>query len=135
MGTNNTIIRHSLRTVAAAAVAVLAGLNAQAGYETTVLADNPLAFYPLNLSVDNAGTATDASGNGNSAPYYNVYLADGPTPYITNSGAFSADVQSYVDLGAVANTAILQFTGPHHSRGLGAALRFLPLWRHHRQGV
>ena len=47
--------------------AVSAG-NIYADYHSTVLGDQPVAYYPVNSSVDPAGfTATDLSGNGNNA--------------------------------------------------------------------
>ena len=84
-------------------------------YETTVLNDNPLGYWPLDLSVDTSGSATDLSGNGNNGTYVNISSPgneiSGPSKYITNGVSFNG-TNTYVDLSAGANTALMNFGGP-----------------------
>ena len=47
-------------------------MHACADHKSTVLNDAPLADYPLDLTIDSGGTASDLSGNGNDATYYNT---------------------------------------------------------------
>jgi autotransporter-associated beta strand protein len=86
----------------------------RADYQSTVLGDTPLAYYPLNLDVDTNGFATDLSGNGNTGTNVNVYSgfdnAAGPSDFITNAINFDGFTQ-YIDLGnGVADS--LNFSGP-----------------------
>ena len=88
-------------------------VSARANYESTVLADHPIAYYALDLTIDNSGTATDLSGNGNNSAYYNIYPSAGPSAYLPNAAFFTGSyLQSFVDLGSGTNTAILNFWGP-----------------------
>src|ERR1700748_2478723 len=91
----------------------LAAFSARADYQSTVLADKPIAYFALDLTVDNGGTATDLSGNGNSSAYYNIYPVSGPTAFLPNAAFFTGDpnIQSYVDLSTGGNTSILDFGG------------------------
>jgi autotransporter-associated beta strand protein len=81
-----------------------------ADYRSTVLADTPLAFYPLDLSVDTSGTATDVSGNSNDGSYVNITSginnAAGPSAFITNSINFDGTATS-VDLSPAASLTSL----------------------------
>lgn len=87
--------------------------SVRADYQSTVLADHPIAYFALDLTIDNSGTATDLSGNGNDSTYYNIYPSTGPSSYLPNAANFSgAYLQSYVDLGSGTNTSILNFGGP-----------------------
>ncbi|HEV2435366.1 MAG TPA: LamG-like jellyroll fold domain-containing protein [Verrucomicrobiae bacterium] len=89
----------------------------KADYQSTVLADHPVGYWPLNLSDTNAGSgiATDLSGNGNNGSYVNIYQGynnvPGPSPYITNGISFDG-LSTYVDLGTGNNPALLNFGGP-----------------------
>ncbi|HZI33170.1 MAG TPA: LamG-like jellyroll fold domain-containing protein, partial [Candidatus Binatia bacterium] len=104
--------------LAAVAITVLSAASARADYQSTVLADNPIAYYPLNLATDtkqNGGgqyLATDLSGNTNDGVYVNIYPGynnvTGPSAYITNGVAF--DYLEYVDLSTGSNTALLNFS-------------------------
>lgn len=86
--------------------------SVRAGYESTVLGDNPLAYFALDLTVDTNGTATDLSGNGNDSGYYNLSPAAGPTAYIPNAAYFAgSSVESFVDLSSGVNAGILNFGG------------------------
>ncbi|HSY18701.1 MAG TPA: LamG-like jellyroll fold domain-containing protein, partial [Candidatus Acidoferrales bacterium] len=108
-------IRNSVRqpapwfAVAAAAVLATAPM-ARADYQSTVVADSPLAFYPLNLAVDTGGTATDVSGNGNDGSYVNIFSGfnntNGPSAYIANAVSFDG-VDTSVDLSGVASLTSL----------------------------
>ena len=84
-----------------------------ADYVSTVLSDAPLAFYPLDLSVDTSGTATDVSGNGNDGTYVNIFSgynnAAGPSAFITNSIDFDGTDTS-VDLSPA--TSLTSLSGP-----------------------
>lgn len=103
-------------TVVAAGVLAIAPL-ARADYQSTVLADNPLAFYPLNLEVDTGGTATDVSGNGNDGAYVNIFSgfnnSTGPSAYITNAVSFdgfdtSVDLSGASSLTSLAGAVTLE---------------------------
>ena len=88
--------------------------TAHADYKSTVLGDNPIAYYALDLTIDNSGTATDLSGNGNNSTYYNLSAVPGPTAYLPNAAAFigsSVSPGSFVDLSSGPNTSIMNFGG------------------------
>jgi len=106
------IRRTCIGALIAAASVGLTAFNADADYTNVVLADTPVAFYPLDLTVDVNGTATDATGHGNDSTYYNIYPASGPSAYIPNAATFSPSVDSYVDLATGGSPGLLQFTGP-----------------------
>jgi autotransporter-associated beta strand protein len=84
-------------------------VTAVTNYQSVVLADHPLGFWPLNLNVDTGSTATDISGNGNDGTYVGVSASAGPSTNIPNAASFSG---SEVDLSTGTNTAILDFSGP-----------------------
>ena len=85
-------------------------------YQSAVLSDNPLGYWPLDLTDPNApdGIATDLSGNGNYGAYEGITpsgnLVAGPAPYITNAVSFNGS--GYVYLGSGNNPNYLNFTGP-----------------------
>jgi autotransporter-associated beta strand protein len=103
------------RPLIAIALVLMSGYTTRADYQSTVLSDSPLAYYPLNLNVDTGSTATDLSGNGNSGTYVNissgVNSTAGPSAYITNAVSFDG-VSTYVDLSTGGNPALLNFGGP-----------------------
>src|SRR5260221_10091078 len=102
----------SVRFLIASASVLIAIIPARANYQSTVLGDNPIAYYALDLTIDNAGTATDLSTNGNNSTYYNIYPVAGPTAYIPNASLFfGSSIISYVDLSTGSNTGILNFGG------------------------
>ena len=112
MKTLNKIHRQTGGALAALVLMSMAATVARADYKATVLNDKPLAYFALDLTVDNAGTATDLSGNGNSSTYYNIYPVTGPTAYIPNAANFAGQsVLSYVDLSTATNNSILNFGG------------------------
>jgi autotransporter-associated beta strand protein len=84
-------------------------------YKSTVLADGPLGYWPLDLTDANAanGIATDLSGNGNDGDYYGISasgnLVAGPSPYLANAASFNT---AEVDLGSGTNPLLLDFGGP-----------------------
>ncbi|MGC3958484.1 MAG: hypothetical protein QM813_11250 [Verrucomicrobiota bacterium] len=88
--------------------------SVHADYQSSVLADSPRAYYPLNLDVDTGSTASDVSGNGNSGTLVNIYSgfnnAVGPSPFITNGISFDG-FSTYIDLGAGSNPGLLDFAG------------------------
>ncbi len=107
--------RHSGRILTIATLALLATATARADYQSVVLTDHPLAFYPINSTVDPTGTtATDLSGNGNNGTYngttpqYNP--EPGPTTFIPQALQFDG-FTSFVDLSTGPNTSILNFGG------------------------
>jgi autotransporter-associated beta strand protein len=94
---------------------VLTSVSAvRADYQSIVLGDTPLAYYPLNLAVDTGSTATDLSGNGNPGTYVNIYSGfnnvPGPSAYITNGVSFDG-LSTYVDLSTGGNPGLLDFGG------------------------
>jgi hypothetical protein len=111
----NTPRLTAFRVVSTVAVALVAMANARASYQSTVLNDNPIAYYPLDVSIDATGTtATDLSGNNNNGTYVGntpqYGSVAGPTTFIPN--AFQFDGQSvWVDLSTGNNTSILNFGG------------------------
>lgn len=116
MKTQNSLrcLRHSL--LIAMAVAGTVSQNVRADYTSTVLGDNPIGFWPLNLGDTNGanGIATDLSGNTNNGAYVNIYAGynnvSGPSAYITNGISFDG-LSTYVDLSTGNNTALLNFGG------------------------
>lgn len=88
-------------------------------YQSAVLSDHPLGYWPLNFNLDTNTDdngyyiATDLSGNTNNGTYYGITPSGndvaGPTPYITNAVSFD---YSEVDLSTGSNIALLNFTGP-----------------------
>jgi autotransporter-associated beta strand protein len=104
---------HNGRILGALAV-VLIGISAARAtdYQSTVLSDSPLAYYPLNLNVDTGSTASDVSGNNNPGTFVNIFSgfnnAVGPSPYITNAISFDG-LSQYVDLG---DPTLFDFSGP-----------------------
>ena len=84
-------------------------------YQSSVLADDPLGYWPLDLTDTNAanGIATDLSGNGNDGYYYDITpsgnLVAGPSRYIANAASFNS---AEVDLGSGADPMLLDFGGP-----------------------
>jgi Concanavalin A-like lectin/glucanases superfamily len=109
------------KTIAAIALVLMTGNCARADYQSVILSDHPLAYYPLNLSADTNTDASgyyiasDLSGNDNNGVYINIYPGynnvSGPSSYITNGVSFDG-LTTYVDLGAGSNTALLNFSGP-----------------------
>ncbi len=85
-------------------------------YQSAVLSDNPIGYWPLDLTDPNAssGVATDLSGGGNNGSYESITpsgnLVAGPAPYITNAVSFNGS--GYVYLGFGNNPNYLNFTGP-----------------------
>ena len=115
MKTQNSILRFC-GGLLAMGLMLLATVTARADYQSTVLGDHPIAYFPLN-DITNAntgsGTTTDLSGNGNSSSYSLVYPATGPSAYITNAGLFLGPAYgSLVDLSTAPNAGILNFGGP-----------------------
>ena len=112
MKKTNSIGRlHGWFFIATASLCAIAQV-ARADYRAAVIGDTPLAFYPLDLSVDTSGTATDVSGNGNDGSYVNIFSgynnATGPSGFITNAVSFDG-YDTSVDLSSAPN---LSFTGP-----------------------
>jgi autotransporter-associated beta strand protein len=89
--------------------------NVHASYQSTVLSDGPLAYYPLNLNLETTGTASDLSGNANSGTYVNIdpvfNNVAGPSAFITNAVSFDGQT-TYVDLATGSNPGLLDFSGP-----------------------
>jgi hypothetical protein len=106
------------RTLTLLTLLALTASTARADYQSAVLNDHPVGYWPLSLYDANAtnGLATDLSGNGNTGTYVNISTgfndATGPSAYITNGVSFDGST-TYVDLSMPAvNTALLNFAGP-----------------------
>jgi Concanavalin A-like lectin/glucanases superfamily len=102
--------------IATSLLLMMAIVTARADYQSTVLADHPIAYFPLNdiTNLDTgSGTTVDLSGNGNNSSYSLVYPATGPSAYITNAGLFLGSAYgSSVNLGSAPNAGVLNFGGP-----------------------
>jgi autotransporter-associated beta strand protein len=111
----NQPVSCSVRGLMLAIVLGLAGaITVRADYQSTVLADNPLAYYPLNLEVDTGSTASDVSGNNNPGTLVNIFSgfnnAVGPSAFITNAISFDG-LTTYIDLSTGSNPSLLNFGG------------------------
>ena len=126
----NDPVSTSVRSLMVAiALGLACAIPARADYKSTVLSDNPLAFYPLNLDVDTGGTATDASGHGNDGSYVNIFSGfnntNGPSAYITNAINFdgfdtSVDLSSASSLTSLSGAATLEaWAQPSDSSSFG----------------
>jgi autotransporter-associated beta strand protein len=110
------IIQNSTRRVCgrfltAISLVLMVSASAGANYQSTVLGDNPLAFYALNPGSDPSGTSPDLSGNGNNGFAWEITPAIGPSAYITNAANFNG-TSSYDDISTGANSSLLIFAGP-----------------------
>lgn len=115
MKIQNSIHSFCGRFLTAIGLMLMTAATVRADYQSTVLNDLPLAFYPINSSVDPTGTtATDLSGNGNNGTYNGTdpefNTVPGPSPFIPNALYFDGSF-SYVDLSTGTNAAILNFGG------------------------
>src|SRR5882724_4562728 len=104
------------RFMVTVALALTTAVTARADYHSTVLGDNPLAYYPINSDVDPTGImATDLSGNGNNGTYNGtdpeVNTVPGPSSFIPKALLFDG-FTSFVDLSTGSNPALLNFSGP-----------------------
>jgi Concanavalin A-like lectin/glucanases superfamily/Immunoglobulin domain len=105
------------RLTIAVAVMLITAASAHADYQSTILGDNPIGYWPLSLYDANAtnGIATDMSGNANNGAYVNISPGYnnilGPTGFITNGVSFNGSY-TYVDLSGAPNASILNFGGP-----------------------
>src|ERR1700753_1363863 len=99
------------RVFTVGSVAALTALNVRADYQSTVLADNPLAFYAVNPGGDVSSTEPDLTGNQNYGAVQNVTAINGPSAHSTIAGYCNA-TSSLIDLSPGANTGILNFSGP-----------------------
>ena len=99
------------RFLAAIGLALVAATTARADYQSTVLADNPVAFYALNPASDPAGVSPDLTANGNDGSAFNITATNGPSAFIPNAAAFDG-ADAAVDLGGGANPGLLNFSGP-----------------------
>jgi fibronectin-binding autotransporter adhesin len=103
------------RFLVTVALLLTADFIARADYQSTVLNDQPLAFYPINSSVDPTGqTATDLSGNNNNGTYNGTdpefNTVPGPSQFIPNALFFDG-FTSFVDLSSGGNPTLLNFGG------------------------
>ena len=105
------------RSLAILALLALTVSTTRADYQSTVLNDHPVGYWPLSLYDANAtnGLATDLSGNGNTGTYVTISTGvndvPGPSAYITNAVSFDGST-TFVDLSTPAtNTALLNFGG------------------------
>ena len=92
-------------------LALMGAIAARADYQSTVLGDNPIAYYALNPGTDGSSLSPDLSGNGNNGTDFNVTPASGPTTFVTNAVYFDGSSVA-IDLSMGSNPGILNFTGP-----------------------
>lgn len=76
MKIQNSISRPGCKLLAAAGVALMMAAAARGDYQSTVLSDNPIAFYALNPASDPSGTSPDLTGNGNNGTAVNITPAN-----------------------------------------------------------
>jgi len=110
MKIENSIYRPGYKLLGAAGVALMMAAAARADYQSTVLSDNPLAFYALNPASDPSGTSPDLTGNGNDGAAVNITPATGPSAYIPNAANFNGGAA--IDLSQGSNPGLLNFAGP-----------------------
>ena len=107
----NGPLRLHTSLLAALTSVMLAAPNLRADYESTVLGDQPIAYYALSLT---NSTEVDLSGNGNDGTYVNIAPGynnvPGPSAYITNGVSFDG-LTTYVDLSTGSNPGLLNFGG------------------------
>src|ERR1700753_196137 len=100
MKTQRSLDHLCRRLLALFGLALVPVLTARADYTNTVINDHPVAFYPINATVDPATTtATDLSGNGNNGQYVSndpqFNSVPGPTAYLPAALSFDG-ASSYV---------------------------------------
>ncbi len=110
MRIQNLVRRTGCRYLTLAGVALMTTATVRADYQSTVLGDNPLAFYALNPGTDGTSTAPDLTGNGNDGQAVNISAATGPSQYITNAANFNG--AAAIDLSQGNSPGLLNFTGP-----------------------
>jgi hypothetical protein len=118
MKTQNSTSSIYGRVFAAVGLALMTTITVRGAdlYQSTVLSDNPVGYWPINQTVDNdpsSVTATDLTGNNNGTyistdPYYNP--VPGPSPYIPGGMVFDGQY-SFVDLSTGSNPSLLNFSG------------------------
>jgi autotransporter-associated beta strand protein len=110
MNTHNSTRRFCGWFFTAIGLALMTTVTVRANYQSTVLADNPLAYYALNPAVDGNSTAPDLTGNGNDGVAVDITAASGPSAYITNAANFNGSAA--IDLSQGSNPGLLNFNGP-----------------------
>ncbi len=98
------------RFFASIGIIVISAATVRADYQSTILGDNPLAYYALNPNADPAGVAPDLTGNGNDGVAVNTTGATGPSTFIPNAANFNG--ASSINLSLGSNPNLLDFTGP-----------------------
>jgi autotransporter-associated beta strand protein len=110
MKTQNLICRFCGWLFTATGLMLMTATTVHADYQSTVLADNPLAYYALNPAADGTSTAPDLSGNGNDGIAAGITATSGPSSYITNAANFNGGAA--IDLSYGSNPGLLNFNGP-----------------------
>jgi hypothetical protein len=112
-GNYSVVVSNNFGAVTSSIVTLIV-VTPPTGYESIILADGPIGYWPLDLVSDGGVAATDISSNGNNGAYQNVSLAAnqvaGPSAFIPNSISFNGSGQ-FVDLGAGTNTSLLNVSG------------------------
>jgi len=111
MNTQHPTLPFCTRAITVLGLALMTAATVRADYPSTVLGDNPLAYYAINPGTDPANTSPDLTGNGNNGAAFNLTPVPGPTPFITNASSFDGSV-SAVDLSGGSNPGLLNFAGP-----------------------
>ena len=114
--------RSCVTLLAVTSLTLISAVAARADYKSTVLANHPVGYWPLNVAVEtskNPSTgnyiATDLSGHNNFGDYINIapnngQSGPGPSQYITNSTIFDG-ASTFVDLSVGNNTALMDVVG------------------------
>src|ERR1700744_1622711 len=89
MNNPKTTRHYGGQLLVAAGLMLASVVAARADYQSTVLNDNPIAFYALNPASDPSSTSPDLTGNGNNGIALGISPATGPSPYITNAANFN----------------------------------------------
>ncbi|HVU27215.1 MAG TPA: LamG-like jellyroll fold domain-containing protein [Verrucomicrobiae bacterium] len=111
MKTQSSILSTNHKIFFIVSLLTMATVISRADYQSTILGDNPLAYYALNPAADGTSVAPDLTGNGNDGLAVNIAAATGPSSYIPNAANFNGQTAA-IDLSQGSNPDLLNFLGP-----------------------